>query len=185
MDSANDVESWDDEDWEYQTVDYDSEKRLSICDQSSLVCNLLFDNHEGKSVDLHPIKQKYSEIHRDGRSFIWNLDQMSSDFGDSLDGRRFDGLTQKGVNRDTIGMIILKALIAQGADPKTLTSHGRTALQIAALAGDIEYCKKLVKMGVDVSQTNEVGETALMLSNRWNNKPRDLSRIIRYLKKFE
>merc|ERR1712061_296037 len=119
-----------DEDWASTTVDYGDkasrQPRISICDQSRLVCNFLNDHQQGKAVDLEPIKLRYSEIHRNGTTFIWDLDRMATDFEDHWCGRSFDGLTQIPTNRDEIGIVILKALIAQGTDPRTLTSHGRT-----------------------------------------------------------
>jgi len=177
-----------DEDWASRTVEYRKKSsglpRISMCLQSKLVLNMLTDYLQGKTVDLEPIKIKYSEIHRNGTTFIWDLEQMTTDFEDNWTGQSFDGLAEIPSNRDEIGIVILKALIAQGTDPKTLTSHGRTAFQIAALSGDLEFCKELVNMGVDVHQSNEAGETALDLVNQWNNKPEDLSQIISYLAEF-
>jgi len=177
-----------DEDWASRTVEYKKNgsrpPRISMCIQSKLVCNFLYAHLQGEDVDLEPIKIKYAEIHRNGTTFVWDLDQMTTDFADNWSGESFDGLKEIPSNRDEIGIVILKALIAQGTDPKTLTSHGRTAFQIAALSGDLEFCKELVNMGVDVHQSNEAGETALDLVNQWNNKPEDLSQIISYLAEF-
>jgi len=74
----------------------------------------------------------------------------------------FDGLNKKGADRYDIGLDIMKAQIANGSDPKLLVTHGhRTSLMFTVLAGDFDYVKKLVDLGVDVNDTNQAGETAL------------------------
>jgi len=74
----------------------------------------------------------------------------------------FDGLNKRYLNRNEIGLDILKAQIQLGADPKKMITHGdRTCLMFAVLAEDFSFIKELVQCGVDVKQTNGVGETAL------------------------
>jgi len=74
----------------------------------------------------------------------------------------FDGLNKRCLNRYEIGLDILKAQIQHGADPKKMLTHGdRTCLMFAVLAEDFSFIKELVQCGVDVKQTNCVGETAL------------------------
>jgi len=77
----------------------------------------------------------------------------------------FDGLNKRSDNRGDIGIQMLKAQIHFGANPQALSTHGdRTCLMFAVLANDIRFTKKLVKLGVDVNQTNRFGETALSLA---------------------
>jgi len=74
----------------------------------------------------------------------------------------FDGLNKKGTDRYDIGLDIMKAQIGNGSDPKLLVTHGhRTSLMFTVLAGDFDYVKQLVDLGVDVNGTNQAGETAL------------------------
>merc|ERR1719285_52199 len=138
--------------------------RISLAKQSMLVCQLLLNRRDG--------------------TFIWDLERMKTDISewDGLCG--FDGLEEESTDRDEIGMIILKALIANGTCANTVTTHGRTALQITALAGDLAYCKELVEKGADVDAKNEAGETALFLVRQWHKRPKDLSHIITYLESF-
>jgi hypothetical protein len=85
-----------------------------------------------------------------------------SDSFDIEDLRSFDGLDKRVTNRYDIGLEILKAQIQHGADPKVLHTHGdRSCLMFAVLANDISFIKQLVEFGVDVNQTNRLGETAL------------------------
>ena len=109
---------------------------------------------------------------------------MTTDFV-NWDGNCFDGLDGRADDRDDIGLVILKALIANGTDINTISTYGRTALQTAALAGDLDYCKELIEKGADLKATNEAGETTLQLVKKWNKAPKDLSHIITYLEKLE
>jgi hypothetical protein len=85
-----------------------------------------------------------------------------SDSFDIEDLRSFDGLDRRVTNRYDIGLEILKAQIQHGADPKVIHTHGdRSCLMFAVLANDIRFIKQLVEFGVDVNQTNRLGETAL------------------------
>jgi len=78
----------------------------------------------------------------------------------------FDGLNERIVNRYDIGLRMLKAQIHHGSDPNVLTTHGeRSCLMFAVLAEDFCFIKKLIELGVDVNQTNPLGETALSLAN--------------------
>jgi len=158
--------------------------RISLAKQSMLVCQLLLNHKQGKSIHLAPIQKQYTEISKDG-TFIWDLDRMKTDFSEWDGCSGYDGLEEDSPDRDEIGLIILKALIANGTCVNTVTTHGRTALQITALAGDLEYCKELIENGADVNATNETGETALCLVKQWNNRPKDLSHIITYLESFD
>jgi len=90
----------------------------------------------------------------------------------------FDGLNMRSTNRYDIGLEVLKAKIHHGANAKRLSTHGeRTALMFAVLAKDFSFTKKLVKMGVDVNQSNALGETALGLACESQN-----DEIIDYLR---
>jgi hypothetical protein len=74
----------------------------------------------------------------------------------------YDGLNTRANNRYDIGLEILKAEISLGADPKDLCTHGdRSCLMFAVLANDFSFVKHLVELGVNVNQTNGLGETAL------------------------
>jgi len=155
-----------------------------MCDTSRTICNLLYSHHEGISVNLNPFRERYSELHEDGTTYMWDLNRMATDFEEHWDGRNFDGQSKRASNRDDIGIVILKALIANGADPKNLTSHGRTAFQIAALSGDLEFCKELVEKGVDIRKLDENGDSALTLVKTWDKEKKDLSHIISYIEKL-
>jgi len=174
--------------WAIKTVDYNQkvwmQPRISICDTSRRICELLYSHHEGISVNLDPYKDRYSELHEDGTTYMWDLNRMATDFEEHWDGRNFDGQSKRASNRDDIGIVILKALIANGADPINLTSHGRTAFQIAALSGDLEFCKELVEKGVDIRKLDEHGDSALTLIKNWDKDEKDLSHIISYIEKL-
>jgi len=90
----------------------------------------------------------------------------------------YDGLNNRPVKRDDIGMHILKAQIHFGADPNEMCTHGdRTCLMCAVLANDFSYTKKLVEKGVDINKTNCFGETALGLAIDMQN-----DEIVNYLR---
>jgi len=77
----------------------------------------------------------------------------------------FDGLNKRIVSRHGIGLEILKAKIHHGADPKEMRTHGdRTCLMFAVLGEDFSFIKELIELGVDVNQTNHMGETAVGLA---------------------
>jgi hypothetical protein len=83
----------------------------------------------------------------------------------------FDGLNKRSVDRYDIGLEVLKAKIHHGANAERLSTHGdRTALMFAVLAKDLDFIKKLVEMGVDVNQSNALGETALSLACEIQNE---------------
>lgn len=91
--------------------------------------------------------------------------QTSASF-DMEELRSFDGVNKRQSNRYEIGLSMLKAQIHHGADPKALSTHGeRNSLMFAVLAKDFNFIKQLVNLGVDVNQTNSLGETALGLAN--------------------
>jgi hypothetical protein len=100
-----------------------------------------------------------------GRPILSISSSNSSTYSDSFyidQLRSFDGLDERATNRYDIGLEILKAEIELGADPKVLHTHGdRSCLMFAVLANDIRFTKQLVELGVDVNQTNRLGETAL------------------------
>jgi hypothetical protein len=150
----------------------------------SLVSNLFSNYHLGKPCSLLELSEVYTEIQSEG-SNAWNISMMTIDFQQTHDGRNFDGLRAGVLSRDDIALTILKALIANGADPKTFTSQGgRTAFQVAALAGDLEFCKELVEKGVDINKVDEAGETALSLAREHTSSAKDLSGIISYLEQL-
>jgi len=77
----------------------------------------------------------------------------------------FDGLNKRASSRCEIGLEILKAQIHFGADPKVLSTHGdRTCLMFSVIANDLSFTKQLVELGVDVNETNHLGESALSLA---------------------
>jgi len=89
----------------------------------------------------------------------------------------YDGLNNRPVKRNDIGMHILKAQIHFGADPNEMCTHGdRTCLMFAVLANDFSFTKKLVEEGVDINKTNCFGETALGLAIEMQN-----DEIVNYL----
>jgi len=102
----------------------------------------------------------------DSETITWcsssNVSDDSFDF-DNLCS--FDGLNKRATSRHAIGLEILKAQIDLGADPKVLSTHGdRTCLMFSAMANDLSFTKQLVELGVDVNETNHLGETALSLA---------------------
>merc|ERR1719419_814104 len=158
------------------------EPEISNLAKLSLLC-IVSDHMEGKCSDLLPLRHAYSEKRDDGL-VLWDLERMATDMTSTLstwDGVSYDGLNEKVNNRDDITMAILKALVSNGKCADTITTHGRTALQVTALAGDLEYCKELIEKGAKVTAENEDGETALTLVKKWHNQPKDLSHIIKYL----
>lgn len=155
---------------------------VSISKESKLVSDFILNHTRGSPVNLKPIQERYSTLAPDGATFIWDLNSMTTDFG-GWDGN-YDGLQDKSLDREDIGMVILKAIIEHGQAVNTVTTNGRTGLQISALAGDLEYCKELIEKGADVHAKDDDGETALSLCKRWHKNPNDLSNIIKYLKTF-
>jgi len=100
-------------------------------------------------------------------SFSSSLQSDSDDTGSLVTN---DGLNNKAKNRCDIAIEILKAEIHFGADPKVLRTHGdRTCLMVSVLADDMRFTKRLVEQGVDVNQTNSLGETALGLAIQSQN----------------
>jgi len=83
----------------------------------------------------------------------------------------FDGLNKRASDRYDIGLEILKAKIECGADPKALTTHGnRSSLMFSVMANDFSFTKQLVERGVDINQTNHLGETALSLAKEFKRE---------------
>merc|ERR1719317_1725968 len=151
-------------------------------ESAKVVTQFLNDHQKGIPVDLDSLKRHYSTVEDDG-STSWDIQRMTTDFSGSWDGN-YDGLKAESRDRDEIGMVILKAIIEHGSDANTRTTHGRTALQMTALSGDLEYCKELVDKGADVFAKDNDGETALSLARKWHNNPKDLTDIIAYLQTF-
>jgi len=151
----------------------------------SMMCALIDNHKKGEATDLGPVQKEYSELHRDGTTFVWDLGRMTTDLTANWAGNCFDGLDERASDRDDIGLVILKALIANGTDINTIRTYGRTALQTAALAGDLSYCKELIEKGADLHGKNQAGDTTLSLVKKWNNAPKDLSHIITYLESLE
>jgi len=146
----------------------------------------LVDNlSKGEKTDLGPVKKEYSEVHRNGTTFVWDLGRMTTDLSMANWDGCFDGLDERAQDRDEIGLIILKALIENGTDINTITTYGRTALQTAALAGDLSFCKELIEKGADLRGTDDAGNSTLSVVRKWNNQPRDLSHIITYLESIK
>lgn len=154
----------------------------SLVDASMLLCRFLQDYREGKPIQLEPLKKEYT-VETESSKFAWDLDRMTTDLED-WDGKGFDGL-ERDLDRDEIAMVILKALIASGSCVNTITTFGRTALQVTVLAGDLVYCKELIGMEADIHKKDEEGETALSLARKWNNQPKDLCDIIKYLESLK
>merc|ERR550534_1226960 len=158
------------------------ESACSLVDASFLVCTFLQDYYDGKPIKIEPLKKKYS-VQGEGTNVAWDLNKMTTDYGE-WDGKSFDGM-ERNLGREDIAVVILKALIANGTCVNTITTHGQTALQVTVLAGDLVYCKELISMKADVHKKNDAGETALSLAQQWNNQPKDLSDIIKYLENFK
>jgi len=96
----------------------------------------------------------------------------------------FDVPNKGTTNRYEIGLEMLKAMINEGADPKTLVTHGeRTCLMFTVLAEDFDFVKKLVKLGVNVNKTNSRGESALGFANEL--KRYDIANYLREHGAFE
>jgi hypothetical protein len=111
----------------------------------------------------------------------------NSSYFDSLDTDdffAFDGLNKRITNRYEIGLEMLKAQIHFGSDPKVLSTHGdRTCLMFSVMANDYRFTKKLVELGVDINQTNSLGETALGLAIELKRK--DIANYLRSKGAFE
>lgn len=159
---------------------------LSIGSHSTLVRKFVRDHKEGRRSCLNRLLSEYTASTLDTSpsddSVIWDLQRMTEDYVEWDDN--FDGLKNRATNRNDIAMVILKGLIANGASVN-LTSHGKTALQVTVLSGDMAFCKELIKMKADVHKKNEAGETALSIAREWNNKPKNLDAIITYLASFK
>lgn len=98
-------------------------------------------------------------------STIRSLNSLSSYWRDYGEIMSFDGTNERVSNRYDIGVSILKAQIQNGADPRTLSTHGdRSSLMFAVLAEDFGLVQQLVGLEVDVNQTNRSGESALSLA---------------------
>jgi len=103
---------------------------------------------------------------------------FSESTSDSTTDFCFDVSSKRATNRYEIGLEMLKAMINEGADPKELVTHGdRTCLMFSVLAGDFDFVKKLVELGVSVTKTNSQGETALGFANEL--KRYDIARYLR------
>lgn len=88
-----------------------------------------------------------------------------SDSFTSADLVSFDGRNKRVINRNDLGLEVIKATIHFGADPQGMSTHGeRSCLMVAVIGNDYELTKKLVKLGVDVNKRTRIGETALGLA---------------------
>ena len=63
-------------------------------------------------------------------------------------------------------VVVMKLLLAAGADPNNRQRHGYTPLHSAAANGDLEGVEVLLDVGADPAATNDAGETPLMLAER-------------------
>jgi len=151
-------------------------------ESQQLVARFMNARRSGKPTSLEPLRRHYSTICDDG-THAWDIRRMTTDFSD-WDGN-YDGMKVQKMDREEIGMEILKAIIEHGSDANTRTTHGRTALQMSVLSNDLEYSKELIQRGADVFAKDEDGETALSLAKKWHKKPKNLSEIIAYLKTVE
>jgi len=104
-------------------------------------------------------------------STLHSLDHtLHSDSCSTRNWLSYDGLNKRPLERDDIGMDILKAKVHFGANPNTMSTHGnRTCLMFAVVANDFSYAKKLVELGVDINKITPLGETALSLAIETQN----------------
>jgi len=118
-----------------------------------------------KSATTTPSMQTLQTLETIDFSTIRSLNSLSSYWRDYGEIMSYDGTNERVSNRYDIGVSILKAQIQNGADPRTLTTHGdRSSLMFAVLAEDFGLVKQLVGLDVDVNQTNRSGESALSLA---------------------
>jgi uncharacterized protein len=57
--------------------------------------------------------------------------------------------------------LVVRELIALGADVNILNASNKTALLKASMFGNLKTCKLLVEAGADLNQKSDAGETAL------------------------
>lgn len=93
-------------------------------------------------------------------------EESMSSFSWAGNGIGCDGLERNtDKTREDVGMLVLKAMEACGANVEGLSTHGgRTSLMFAVLSKDLEYVKQLVARRADVLKENDQGETALTLA---------------------
>jgi ankyrin repeat protein len=158
------------------------EANISNNTESKMVSEFVNNHRLGNPVNLEPMRRLYASVSEDRSSSVWDIPRMSTVFA-GWDGN-YDGLQDKSLDRNEIGMEILTAIIEHGSSVNIVTTNGRTALQMSVLAGNLEYCKVLVEKGADLFARDDSGETALSLAKRWNKNPKDLNEIIAYLETF-
>ncbi|NRG18420.1 ankyrin repeat domain-containing protein [Rhizobiales bacterium] len=71
---------------------------------------------------------------------------------------------------------MLELLVGKGADPNATNKHGKTALMMAAIAGNLENARFLVESGAEVSKSSNDGSTAIDYA-----KSSIQSDVVRYL----
>ena len=65
---------------------------------------------------------------------------------------------------------IAKALLAGGANPRTLSERGGTALHEAAASGSAEMVQLFLQAGVDPNVISKLGVTALDIAREFKNE---------------
>jgi len=106
---------------------------------------------------------------KDARSPVRSLSRSSMNFSApaSFDWSNSpsDGLEHSKRCREKIGLRMLKAMDANGANvSKFTTIGGRTALMFAVICGDLNTVKLLINKNADPLETNERGETPISLA---------------------
>ncbi len=65
--------------------------------------------------------------------------------------------------------LLVKKLIAEGADVRATNAYGSTPMSEAAIVGNVDVIKALLDAGADVESPGADGQTALMVVARSSN----------------
>lgn len=83
----------------------------------------------------------------------------------NVDAQRADGKTLLILAAKASDVILVRDLIAAGADVNAITSNGGTALMFAAIRGDTRTQMALIDAGADVNVIGGFGWTALLVAS--------------------
>lgn len=73
-------------------------------------------------------------------------------------------LINKIINRTKNSTVLVRSLLAQGANVNAIDNNSNTALMLAAKEGNFSICKLLLEKGANVKELNNTGDTALMFA---------------------
>ena len=73
-------------------------------------------------------------------------------------------LINKIINRTKNSTVLVRSLLAQGANVNAIDDNSNTALMLAAQDGNFSICKLLLEKGANVNKLNNTGDTALMFA---------------------